>query len=128
MSNRLINIDVAHQIGRYSDAVEVASAKRLLYVSGTPGLDRQAGELPADFEAQAELAWRNVTDILSAADMSVSDIAKLTTHLIRREDLVPYRDIRSRHLDGHEPASMLTFLPELVWPDMLIELEVVAAR
>ena len=59
--------------------------------------------------------------------LGVEHIVKLTQHLVRREDLVAYRDIRARHLGDCEPASMLTFLPGLVWPEMLIELEVVAA-
>jgi len=47
---------------------------------------------------------------------------------VRREDLAAYRDIRTRNLGTHRPASMLVFAPELVWPNMLIELEVVAAK
>ena len=121
------NAGIAAHIGKYSDAVEVAGPKRILYVSGTPGIDDERGELPADFAAQAELAWQNIVAILAAAEMGVENIVKLTQHLIRREDLVAYRDIRTRYLGACEPASMLTFLPELVWPEMLIELEVVAA-
>lgn len=121
------NAGIAAHIGKYSDAVEVVEPKRILYVSGTPGIDDERGELPEDFSSQAELAWKNIVSILAAGDMAVENIVKLTQHLIRREDLVPYRDIRARYLGTCEPASMLTFLPELVWPEMLIELEVVAA-
>ena len=71
---------------------------------------------------------KNIVRILAEADMGVEDIVKLTQHLIRRDDLTVYRDIRTRYLGTCAPASMLTFLPELVWPDMLIELEVVAAQ
>ncbi|MEQ8230635.1 MAG: RidA family protein [Gammaproteobacteria bacterium] len=125
--NIIRNAGVARHIGRYSDAVEVVDAKRILYVSGTPGIEAARGDLPADFVQQAELAWENVIAILGAANMGVEHIVKLTQHLVRREDLVAYRDIRARHLGDCEPASMLTFLPGLVWPEMLIELEVVAA-
>ncbi|MBI1397998.1 MAG: RidA family protein [Betaproteobacteria bacterium] len=121
------NAGIARHIGKYSDAVEVVEPRRILYVSGTPGIDAESGSLPAGFAEQAELAWKNVIAILGAADMSVANIVQLTQHLIRREDLVAYREIRARYLGNCEPASMLTFLPELVWPDMLIELEVVAA-
>jgi len=126
--NRKINAGVARHIGSYSDAVEISSAKRIVYVSGTPGINSDNGKLPESFAEQAELAWKNIIQILSEADMGVEDIVKLTQHLIRREDLVAYRDIRTRYLGGCAPASMLTFLPELVWPEMLIELEVVAAK
>jgi enamine deaminase RidA (YjgF/YER057c/UK114 family) len=126
--NRKLNVGVAAPIGTYSDAVEVEPGKRMLYVSGTPGLDSGTGKIPATFADQADLAWRNVKAILAEAGMSVEDIVKLTQYLIRRDDLVAYRDIRSRHLGSCRPASMLAFVPELVWPDMLIELEVVAAK
>ena len=121
------NAGISQHVGKYSDAVEVVSPKRTLYVSGTPGIDAASGSLPDDFAGQADLAWQNVIAILDAANMNVEHIVQLTQHLIRREDLAAYREIRSRYLDTCEPASMLTFLPELVWPNMLIELEVVAA-
>ena len=126
--NRSINAGVASHVGTYSDAVEISASRRIVYVSGTPGIDGDSGKLPDDFAAQADLAWRNIILILAQAEMGVEDIVKLTQHLIRREDLVPYRAIRTRYLGECTPASMLTFLPGLVWPDMLIELEVVAAR
>lgn len=122
------NAGIARHIGSYSDAVEIVGAKRILYVSGTPGIESDSGELPDGFSEQADLAWKNVIRILSEADMGVEDIVKLTQHLIRREDLQSYREIRSRHLGECAPASMLTILPGLVWPNMLIELEVVAAK
>jgi 2-iminobutanoate/2-iminopropanoate deaminase len=126
--NRNINIGIAAQVGKYSDAVEVVAAQRIVYVSGTPGIDGHSHELPANFAAQAELAWQNVIAILAQVDMRVEDIVKVTHHLLHREDLGAYRDIRARHLQGCEPASMLMFLPALVWPNMLIELEVTAAK
>ena len=126
--NRTIDAGVASHIGTYSDAVEVSAPTKIVYVSGTPGIDDSNGELPESFAAQADLAWQNIVNILSAADMTVDDIVKLTQHLIRREDLAGYRDIRTKYLGDARPASMLTFLPELVWSNMLIELEVVAAK
>jgi len=126
--NRIINVGVAARVGTYSDAVEIAPGKRMLYVSGTPGLSADTGQLPESFVDQADLAWKNVKTILAEAGMGVEDIVKLTQYLIRRDDLTAYRDIRSRHLGSCRPASMLVFVPELVWPNMLIELEVVAAK
>jgi 2-iminobutanoate/2-iminopropanoate deaminase len=126
--NRTLSVGVAARIGTYSDAVEVAPGKRMLYVSGTPGISAETGQLPEAFVDQADLAWRNIKAILAEAGMSVEDIVKLTQYLTRRDDLAAYRDIRSRHLGICRPASMLAFLPGLVWPNMLIELEVVAAK
>jgi len=126
--NRIVNAGIAARIGSYSDAVEVSGAARVLHTSGTPGIDPQTGKLPAGFADQAELAWRNIEAILAEAGMGVEHIVKLTQTMIRREDLAAYRDVRTRHLGEHRPASMLSFVSELVWPDMLIELEVIAAK
>jgi len=95
--------------------------------AGTPGLAAD-GSLPPEFTAQATLAWENVIRILKDANMGVQDIVKVTHYLIRRSDLEAYLPVRTRFLDGARPASMLSFVNGLVWPEMLIELEVIAAR
>jgi 2-iminobutanoate/2-iminopropanoate deaminase len=125
--NRAHNVGVASYIGTYSDGVETAANSRWLISSGTPGLDAE-GKLPADFSAQAVLAWENVLRILGAGGMDANDIVKVTQTLIRRSDLEAYRPIRSRYLGSARPAMMLSFVNELVWPTMLIELEVIAAK
>jgi enamine deaminase RidA (YjgF/YER057c/UK114 family) len=86
------------------------------------------GTLPKDFVTQAEWAWRNVVELLEQADMGVADIAKITQSLVRREDIAAYGAIRSRFLGEARPASMLTLVSGLVWPEMLIEIEVQAAK
>lgn len=127
MMSTLINVGVAAKLGKYSDAVLVEGEVRWLYSSGTPGLDAD-GQLPGDFESQARLAWAHVLAMLTAAQMDVSHIVKLTQTLTRREDLVAYRAVRNDFLGDARPASMLSFVSGLVLPEMLIELEIVAAK
>ena len=122
-----INVGVAAKLGKYSDAIEVGAGVRWLYTSGTPGLNED-GSLPPDFETQAELAWKSIIAMLHAADMDVEDIVKINQSLLRREDLDSYRKIRNVYLGDARPASMLSFISELVMPGMLIELEIVAAK
>jgi enamine deaminase RidA (YjgF/YER057c/UK114 family) len=124
---RKINAGISMHIGAYSDAVESPATARVLYTSGTPGLDSE-GELPADFAAQAELAWQNIRAILAEAGMGVEDIVRVSQFLTRRADLDAYRAIRTRHLGDARPASTLLFVSELIWPEMLIEIEVIAAK
>ena len=125
--NKAINVGVAAKLGKYSDAIEVSAGVRWLYTSGTPGLNED-GSLPTDFESQAELAWKSIIAMLHAADMDVEDIVKINQSLLRREDLDSYRKIRNAYLGDARPASMLSFISELVMPGMLIELEIVAAK
>ncbi len=127
MNNKYIDVGVASKLGKYSDAVLVEGERRWLYTSGTPGLAAD-GSLPPDFETQARLAWKHIIAMLDAAGMDVGQSVKLTQSLIHRSDLDAYRAIRNENLGDARPASMLTFVSGLVMPDMLIEIEVVAAR
>jgi enamine deaminase RidA (YjgF/YER057c/UK114 family) len=120
------NIGVARQIGSYSDGVEVPSGKRWLVTSGTPGLGLD-GTLPADITGQAELAWTHIRTMLEQAQMTVDDIVKVTQYLLSTDDIKPYAAVRSRFLGGARPASMLLVVPALVWPNILLEVEIVAA-
>ena len=122
-----IDAGVSKHIGTYSDGIAVPADARVLYTSGTPGLDAD-GKLPPDFSDQAELAWRNIEAILAEAGMGIEHIVRINQFLTRREDVAAYREIRLRHLGDARPASTLLFVDELIWPDMRIEIEVIAAK
>jgi len=123
--NMIHNIGVASHIGKYSDAVESACPGRLLFLSGTPGLNPD-GHLPETFEGQAEQAWSNVVALLEQAGMGLEHLVKISQYLVRSEDLPLYPPIRSKWLGDNRPASMLVIVPGLVRPDILIEIEAYA--
>jgi len=119
-------LGIAAQIGTYSDAVQSASNLRWLHTSGTPGLPLE-GEIPSDIAGQSELAWRHVLVLLERAHMQVSDIVKVTQYLTRAEDIPAYAQVRQRYLGDARPASMLLVVSQLVWPKILVEVEIIAA-
>jgi 2-iminobutanoate/2-iminopropanoate deaminase len=123
--NKIHDIGVASQIGKYSDAVESTVPGRMLFLSGTPGLTPD-GRLPDTFEEQAEEAWRNVFSLLERAKMGPEHLVKVSQYLVRTEDLPKYPPIRAKWLGDNRPASMLVVVPALVWPKVLIEIEVYA--
>jgi 2-iminobutanoate/2-iminopropanoate deaminase len=126
--NHIIHdIGVASQIARYSDATEVSPNLRWLLTSGTPGLGTD-GNLPKDISGQAELAWEHVVRMLDQAGMTVADIVKVTQYLTRAEDISAYGKVRNRFLGDIRPAPMLLVIPQLVRPEFLIEVEIVAAK
>jgi 2-iminobutanoate/2-iminopropanoate deaminase len=127
MSHEIVDIGVASQIGKYSDAIQVQPNLRWLFTSGTPGLSA-AGALPKDITGQAELAWAHILRMLETADMTVGDIVKVTQYLTRAEDIPAYAKVRGQILGDVRPAFMLLVVPQLVWPDILLEVEVVAAK
>jgi 2-iminobutanoate/2-iminopropanoate deaminase len=127
MTHKVNDIGVAQQIGKYSDAIEVATNLRWLMTSGTPGLS-EAGDLPADITGQAELAWKHIVKMLEQADMGVGDIVKVTQYLTRAEDIPAYAKVRSQFLGNLRPAFMLLVVSQLVWPKILLEVEIIAAK
>jgi 2-iminobutanoate/2-iminopropanoate deaminase len=127
MTHKIHNIGVASQIGAYSDAVETSPDLRWLFTSGTPGLET-SGELPADISGQTELAWKHILRMLDQAGMTVADLVKVTQYLTRSEDIPAYAKIRTRFLGDVRPASMLLVIPQLVRPEFLVEVEVIAAK
>jgi 2-iminobutanoate/2-iminopropanoate deaminase len=127
MTNKLHDVGVAKTIGKYGDAIEVAPNQRWLFTAGTPGMDEK-GEYPPDIAAQAELAWGHILKMLKAADMSVSDLVKITQYLTRAEDIPAYVQVRTRMLGDARPASMLMVVAGLPRPEFLLEIDAVASR
>ena len=127
MTHKIHDIGIASQIGSYSDSVEAGPNLRWLITSGTPGLT-SGGDLPKDIVGQAELAWKNILKMLDKAGMGPADIVKVTQYLIRAEDIAAYSKVRKQFLGDVKPASMLLIIPQLVWPEMLVEVEVTAAK
>jgi 2-iminobutanoate/2-iminopropanoate deaminase len=126
MAHKIHNIGVAAQIGAYSDAIETGSNLRWLLTSGTPGLPTN-GDLPPDIAGQAELAWQHILRMLEQAGMTVADTVKVTTYLTRAEDIPAYAKVRTRFLGDTKPAFMLLVVSQLVRPEFLVEVEVIAA-
>ena len=60
--------------------------------------------------------------------MTVADIVKVTQYLTRAEDIAAYGKVRTRFLGDVRPAAMLLVIPQLVRPDFLVEVEIVAAK
>jgi 2-iminobutanoate/2-iminopropanoate deaminase len=125
--NRLLNIGVAQKIGTYSDGVEAPASAKWVFTAGTPGL-MPDGTYPQGITAQAEQAWKNVLAILAEAGMGVRDLVKVTHYLVRQEDIKDYVAVRARYLGDARPASMLLVVPGLVKPEILVEIEAIAAK
>src|SRR5436305_11300302 len=115
---------VAHQIGRYSDAIRVPADYDQIIVSGTPGLDEN-GKIPADFGNETRQAWRNVAAILEKAGASISDIVSIRQYLTREEDIETYLAVQQEMIT-HETAGMLLVATALAWPEIHVEVEAIA--
>jgi enamine deaminase RidA (YjgF/YER057c/UK114 family) len=111
--------------GDYVHGLEVRAAERMLFVSGTMGLD-PAGQPGATLEEQVELVWSNIRTILAAAGMTVGNVVRVTSYL--RD--AAYADVnaagRNKALNGRLVPTTAIVVQTLV-SDWLVEIEVVAA-
>ena len=127
MLQRLNPASAPAPFSRYSQAVIAPQGYRWLHVSGQVGCDKN-GKAVAGFEAQADLAWSNVINIVKESGFAVEDIVKVTVMLTRQSDVVASRGARDRALGSVEAASTLMIVAGLASPDWLIEVEAIAAR
>src|SRR3954463_12423346 len=118
--------NVAAPFGPYSHAVEVPEGSRLLYISGEVGVLPE-GTVPQGIEAQAEVCWQNIIAILADAGMTIGDLVKITTYLVRPEDVAAAGAARARYFGDARPGSATIIVKALVMPQWLIEIEAVAA-
>ena len=110
---------------RYNHAMEVEAGSRMLFTSGTVGV-KPGGEVPADFAAQVETVMHSLTQILKSAGMSWDDVVKLNGYLTPQADVARFAEIRARYLT-QKPAMTVVFVPALVDPRWMVEVEIVAA-
>ena len=66
--------------------------------------------------------------MLNRAEMTIADVVKVTQYLTRAEDIPAYSKVRTRFLGEASPASMLLVVPQLVRPEFLVEIEIIAAK
>jgi enamine deaminase RidA (YjgF/YER057c/UK114 family) len=127
MLQRLNPASVSAPFSRYSHAVIAPQGYRWLYISGQVGADRDRN-IPDGFEAQAELAFQNLIACIRASGFDLEDLVKVTVLLTRAADVAAYRRIRERMLGNVAPASTLMIVAGLAAPELLVEVEGVAAR
>jgi enamine deaminase RidA (YjgF/YER057c/UK114 family) len=111
----------------YSQAVEVKSPERTLYVAGQYGIGAD-GNSPADVERQTQNSLANMVAVLAAAGMTAADVVKYTIFLTDPADMDAFIAAASESLPQPPPATTLVIVKALAAPQMRIEIEAVAAR
>jgi 2-iminobutanoate/2-iminopropanoate deaminase len=111
--------------GDYVHAMEVRGAERLLFVSGTMGLD-PGGKPGADLAEQLDLIWSNIRAILASAGMTVANIVRLTSYLRDPSYATANAAARTAALGGRRVPTTAIVATTLV-DEWLVEIEVIAA-
>lgn len=127
--NEFVNPKNSHKpVGAYTHSVRIPRDSDILMIAGQVGVDAK-GKLQDGIKKQAEQAFRNVVACLRANRMAKGDLVKLTVFLTDPRHVDAYRAARKKVIgDDTLPASTLLVVDGLASPDMLIEVEGMAAK
>jgi 2-iminobutanoate/2-iminopropanoate deaminase len=119
---------MAKPFANYSHVVTVAGAQKLVFCAGQVAADADGKVLPPDdFDAQAKMVMANLTKALAAGGAKISDVVKITIYICNPHDVPKARGILANYFAGHPPGSTLCVLRGLAHPNLLLEIEAIAA-
>jgi enamine deaminase RidA (YjgF/YER057c/UK114 family) len=111
----------------YSQVARIPAASTLVYVSGQIAVAPD-GSVPEGWEAQTALVMEHVAAALEIGGATWHDVFKLTIFVVDVDDIATIRRVRDRFADPERPpTSSLVKVAGLVRPELLIEIEAVAA-
>jgi enamine deaminase RidA (YjgF/YER057c/UK114 family) len=89
---------------------------------------RPDGSVPTAFADQVEVAFQNLRACLAAHGLGVEAVVKLVAFVVPAQDFQALRAARERHFGTHRPASTTVYVPQLVSPAFLLEIEAIAVK
>jgi enamine deaminase RidA (YjgF/YER057c/UK114 family) len=109
----------------------VVTRGRQVHVSGQVAMNA-AGEIvgKGDLGAQTEQVYANLGHALGAAGATLADVFKIVTYVVNitPDKVAAIRAARARFVgNGPFPSSTMVGVTGLVHPDLLIEVEAIAA-
>lgn len=112
----------------FSQAWKVDQPGSLTFISGQAPVSPE-GQLVGedDFEAQAEQVFQNLQAVLEESGAGMADVVKLTVFLTDIGRLRDFMQVKSRFIEGPQPASTALEVTALALPGMMIEVEAIAA-
>lgn len=122
----LLPDSIPKPLAPYSHGIVVPEGMRLLYTAGQVGIATD-GSIPEGCTAQAKLAFGAIEAILREGGMDFSNVVKLNAYVSAREHLRPYMDVRNALFREPYPASTLMIVSGFARPELVVEVEAIAA-
>ena len=117
--------DAPQAIGPYSQAIQCGG---MLFVSGQIAIDPAIGDvIDGDIEAQTEQVLKNVSAIIAAAGMQLSDVVKCSCFLKNMDDFVRFNGVYERYFGEILPARETVEVAKLP-KDVLVEVSAICAK
>jgi enamine deaminase RidA (YjgF/YER057c/UK114 family) len=112
----------------YSPAVKVTGGTTV-YMAGQTGYQDDRGETyPGDFDSQVRVAFERMRKTLEAAGGKLEDIVTMTVFITDMANGTRFTQLRKEFFQEERyPASALIGIKELARPEMLVEIQAIAA-
>ena len=116
-------------VSNYSQVARVdIGDTALLFLSGQVAIDMEGNIIgKGDAAAQCECILENMRSILRAYDGDLSNVMKVTILFTDIADRAKIIDVRGRYFSASAPASTAFEVSKLALPDLLLEIEAIAA-
>lgn len=112
----------------FSQGVKLVEAKTIVFVSGQVALDKDGNLVgKGDAYAQAMKLLENMKLVLEEAGATFDNVVNIKVYLKDMGDFEAIHRARSHYFLKEPPSSTLVQISQLVHPDMLVEMDAVAA-
>jgi reactive intermediate/imine deaminase len=112
----------------YTHVVETVGPVKMVYISGQIAFDTSGNVVgPGDMKAQAEQVFKNIDSALKAAGATFADIVKMNSYITDMSKAPAVREVRARYFGNVTPASTFVEVKGLARPELMLEIEVIAA-
>ena len=112
--------------GRFSHVGEIGPGGRVYHLAGQTGTAPD-GRIGDGIEEQSELVYNNILTVLEQCGMSVANLAKVTIYLTSPDYIEAWRAAQKKAFGDIVPASTLLIISRLARPELLVEVEAIAA-
>ena len=126
MKKEILTKDAPAPIGPYSQAIEMGN---LIFCSGQIPLDPASGLIVGEgnVELQTQQVMKNISAVLTQADLAFSNVIKTTIFLKNMADFPKVNAIYAERFTAPFPARSTVEVARLP-KDVLVEIEVIASR
>ena len=107
--------------------VEIDSNSRILFISGQTATDEN-GKTPSDPDIQAEIVYKKIIESLEQAGMTKDDLVKTNVYITDPKYTSAVYKAGQKYNPNSRQAGTLVYVKALATPEVLIEIEAVAAK
>ena len=114
----------------YSHTASIPAGTGLVFVAGQYGSDAEGGVVSPDFAAQVRQAFHNLGVALAAHGLDLRHVVQLRTYVVEPDfdRLGVIAQAVHAGCGGIPPTQTLIGVSRLAMPEMLFEVEAIAAR